>query len=548
MRTGRPGGIAFTVAVFALACGGDPEPPKLTVVIVVDQMRADYMDRFADGFTGGLGWLARSGARFTDAHQDHARTETAAGHATLVTGVFPSRHGIVGNSFYNRLAEARQYSVGDSTSPIVGFADDAGMSPANLLTTTIGDWLKDVRPASKRYSVAIKNRSAITMGGKHPDGVYWYHYDTGRWITSTYYRTSYPAWVEAFNEAGHAAAYFGQEWTLSRTEDAYAESREDAFPNEADGTNTTFPHLMGQTDGDPDWRFFADLPNSPFGTELTLAFARELIVNEGVGTDATPDILFLGLSSADWVGHEYGPYSREVQDYYLQLDRYLGEFFSFLDEHVGAGQYVVALSADHGVLPMPEELTRRGIAAGRYDLRPLRREIRQVARAAAEAGELPAPPELVFTGGIALRFSEATPTSEQLAAFRQRLADLIRSKPEIAQAYTYDELLDGVGSGKIFGRHLRSFHPDRSADVFFELTENYLSGATPRGTSHGSAWDYDTSVPLIFAGPGVIPGEHGEYTRTVDMAPTLARLLGITPPDALDGRVLTVGLSERLSR
>jgi len=148
MRTDRMGGIAFTVAVFALACGGDPEPPKLTVVIVVDQMRADYMDRFADGFTG-----------FSDAHQDHARTETAAGHATLATGVFPSRHGIVGNSFYNRSAEARQYSVGDSTSPIVGFADDAGRSPANLLTTTIGDWLVDASPDSKRYSIAIKDRS-----------------------------------------------------------------------------------------------------------------------------------------------------------------------------------------------------------------------------------------------------------------------------------------------------------------------------------------------------------------------------------------------------
>ena len=306
---------------------------------------------------------------------------------------------------------------------------------------------------------------------------------------------------------------------------------------------TSPDNRMGQTDGNPDRRFFADLPNSPFGTELTLAFARELIVNEDVGTDATPDMLFLGLSSADYVGHEYGPYSREVQDYYLQLDGYLGEFFAFLDEHVGAGRYLVALSADHGVLPIPEELTRRGIEAGRHDFRPLIREIRQVGQAAAEAGELPAPPELVFTGGIALRFSDATPTSAQSAAFRHRLAELIRSEPDIAQAYTYDELLDGAGSGKMFGRHLRSFHPDRSADVIVELIENYLTGATPRGTSHGSAWDYDTNVPLIFAGPGIIPGEHGEYTRTVDMAPTLARLLGITPPDALDGRVLTVGLS-----
>jgi predicted AlkP superfamily pyrophosphatase or phosphodiesterase len=543
MRRSRPGGIVLTVAVCALACGGEREPPRLTVVVVVDQMRADYMDRFADGFTGGLGWLANSGARFTDAHQDHARTETAVGHATLATGVFPSRHGIVGNSFYNRLAESRQYSVGDSTSPIVGFADDAGMSPANLLTTTIGDWLKEVSPASKTHSIAIKDRSAITMGGKHPDDVYWYHYATGRWITSTYYRTAYPDWVAAFNDAGHANAYFGREWTLSRSEDAYAESREDAFPNEADGTNTTFPHLMGQTDGDPNRRFFAGLPNSPFGAELTLAFARELIINEGVGTDATPDMLFLGLSSADYVGHDYGPYSREVQDYYLQLDHYLGEFFSFLDEHVGAGQYVVALSADHGVLPIPEELIRRGVDAGRHDLRPLYREIRQVGQAAAESGELPTQPELVSSGGIALRFSDGAPLPEQLEAFRQRLADLIRSEPDIAQVYTYDELLDGAGSGKMIGRHQRSFHPDRSADVIFHLNENYLSGSTPRRTSHGSPWDYDTNVPLIFAGPGIIPGEHGEYTRTVDMAPTLARLLGITPPDSLDGRVLPVGPS-----
>ncbi len=554
MRTGGLGSITLIVTALALGCGGGTRnaqttpqpraaPPRLAVVLVVDQMRADYLDRFADQFTGGLNWLRSEGARFSNAHQDHARTETAPGHATLSTGLFPSHHGIVGNSFYQRSTQTREYSAGDSTSPLIGFPDEAGRSPAPLLTTTIGDWLKEVSPASKTYSVAIKDRSAILMGGKRPDGVYWYHSNTGRWITSTYYRAAYPAWVETFNNAQHAAAYFGREWTLCCEEDAYARSREDAFPAEADGTHTTFPHLMGQTNGEPGRRFFTALPNSPFGTELTLAFARQLIANEGLGTDSIPDIVFLGVSSADYVGHAYGPFSREVQDYYLRLDRYLGEFFSYLDAHIGAGRYVVVLSADHGVAVMPEELTRRGVEAGRFDPGPLVQEIRQLGRSAAEAGELPTAPELVFNGGIALRFPDRPPTSDQLTAFRSRLADLLLSKPHIDQAYTYEELLQGAGAGLIFDRHLRSFYPDRSADVVLNLTENYLTGTTPRRTTHGSPWDYDTHVPLVFAGPGTVPGEHLEYTRTVDMAPTLARLLGITPPDDLDGRALPVGQS-----
>lgn len=526
----------FLCALVVVGCGA--QDPRLVVVLSVDQMRADYLDRFESQFTGGFRWLLDQGAVFTDAHQDHAETSTSPGHATIATGVYPSRHGIVANNFFVRAAARSIYSVADSTHTILGFPGDAGRSPAKLLRPALGDWLKEQSPNSKVISVALKDRSAILMGGLHPDGAYWYHNATGRYVTSSYYRASYPAWVDEFNESGRPVRYYGREWIRLLPDDQYAASREDAFAAEADGIRTTFPHRLAGPGGTPDARFFTSLRATPFGDEMTLAFARDIVVHEALGQDDAPDILFLGLSAADILGHPYGPFSQEVQDYYLRMDRLLADFFAFLNQQVGAEGYVVALSADHGVLAMPEELARRGVEAARLSTRGLRNVVRDAVQEAVDHGIIERAPEVLFGAGVLFDFGGDEPPAASLAHFRRHVAEKMLGHEAIAVAYTFDEVAEGAGTGAVFERYRRSFHPDRAGDIMFAGPENHLLTSSPTGTSHGSPYDYDSHVPLIFAGPNIPAGRHDGFVQTVDIAATLAVLLGIEAPDDLDGEVL----------
>ena len=525
-------------ALFLVGCGA--QGPRLVVVLSVDQMRADYLDRFGPQFTGGFRWLIDRGAVFSDAHQDHAVTSTAPGHATIATGVFPSRHGIVANSFFVRDAGRSTYSVADSTREILGFPDDPGRSPANLLRPGLGDWLKAQSRDSKVFSVAIKDRSAILMGGQHPDGAYWYHNGTGSYVTSSYYATSYPQWVAEFNESGRAARYYGREWTRLLPEDQYGASREDAFAAEGDGEHTTFPHRLAGPSGTPDARFFGSLTGTPFGDELTLAFARELMVHEELGRDDVPDILFLGLSAADIIGHPYGPFSQEVQDYYLRVDGMLMNFFDFLNQQVGVDAYVVVLTADHGVLPMPEELARRGTEAARVSTAGLRGVVQAAVREAVEHGIVVQAPAIRFGSGVMFDFGDQEPSTESVAQLRKHVAERMLGHDAIAVAYTFDEIQSGSLHGVVFERYQRSFYPNRVGDVMFNGPENHLLTRSRTGTSHGSPYRYDSHVPLVFAGKDIAPGRHDEPARTVDLSATVAAILRIDPPDDIDGRVLPV--------
>ena len=502
-------------------------------------MRADFLERFASEFRGGFARLLEQGAVFTDGHQDHALTVTAAGHATIATGVYPARHGIVGNDFYDRASGRSMYCAEDSTAAILGFPDDPGRSPANLLRRTVGDWLKIAWPESKVYGVAIKDRAAIISSGESADGAYWYHLETGRFVTSAYYESDYPEWVDAFNRDRPASAYYGQEWTKLLGDEHYAASREDAFDAEFDGENTTFPHRAGSGVGTPDALFFQMLPFTPFAEELTVEFANELVVREELGVDEAPDILFLGLSSADYIGHAYGPYSQEIEDYYLRVDQHLEAFFGFLDEHVGPDHYVVVLSSDHGVMAMPEELQRRGHDAGRFDPQPLNQMARQIVEEAVVESLVPTMPRLLPVNGLALGFSDPLPPPESVTALRRRIAERVEAHELVERVFTFDELAAAeIHGNDVVGRFRRSFHPDRSPDLALHYKENYLAFPQATFTSHGSAHRYDTHVPIVFMGPGVRAGRHERRVRTVDIAPTLAMLLGISAPDDLDGEAL----------
>jgi predicted AlkP superfamily pyrophosphatase or phosphodiesterase len=517
---------------------GSAPTPRLVVVISVDQMRADYLDRFDAQFTGGLRWLIDNGLRFTKAHHDHATTSTGPGHTTLGTGVFPSHHGIVGNDYYDRRLRRSTYSMADSTSAILNYPEAPGRSPANLLHDGLGDWLKAQSPESKVYSVAIKDRAAIPLAGKGPDGAYWFHLPTGDFITSEYYRSEYPAWVTEFNQSDRSERFCGTHWTKLFPDSAYALSREDDFPYERDSMGRVFPHLLTGTDGLPDARYFGRIPETPFGDQLTLEFAGEMMRNEGLGLDEHVDLLFIGLSAADYIGHRYGPYSQEVQDYYLRLDRMLADFFTEVEEITGADRYVVALSADHGVMVIPEELSRRGVDAARVEWRPIPRRLNEVAAALVEDGTLASAPRVRDVTGFVFDFGDWPPSPEQMKSLAELLTAELRLRPEFSAAYTFEQVITGSGSGPIFDKLVRSVHPDRGADILYAPREYYYLTNSQGGTSHGSPYEYDTHVPLVFVGAGFSAELRDEPVRTVDLAPTLAAMLNLTLPADLDGRDL----------
>jgi predicted AlkP superfamily pyrophosphatase or phosphodiesterase len=515
------------------------KPPKLVVVLVVDQMRADYLNRFGGYFTGGLARLLDSGAVFTDAHQDHAATVTAVGHATIATGAFPSSHGIVGNDFFDRAENREVYSASDSSAPLLGAPNAPGRSPQRLMRDALGDWLKLSSPESKVYSVAIKDRSAIMMAGHRADGAYWYHAPQKGLVTSTYYQQEYPAWVNSFNNSGILESYFRHGWWKLMPEEVYLASREDSFPAERGIQQFTFPYvyteLFADSTGLPSPEYYEGILYSPFGDAFVFEFAKAIVVNEQLGEDDTPDILFIGASSADYVGHDWGPLSHEVQDYYLQLDQYLDSLFVFLDSSIGRGNYLFALSADHGVSFTPEELARRGFDARRIGGWERREMLVRAVEGATRALGIDIAPNVRYMGGLFVSFPESV--TVPLTDVHEAIADSLRTLDIVADAYTFGELsADTTWHRPYLDAFQRSFYPTRIADVLIRFKEHYVTSSS--SATHGSAYRYDTHVPIILVGPNVTPGRYTDRVRTVDIAPTLALLLGLETPSEVDGHVL----------
>ena len=510
------------------------QTPKLVVVLSVDQMRSDYLSRFGPLLTESFGRLMQEGSLFTEAYHDHGITSTAPGHATISTGVFPRRNGIVSNDWWDREQHRPVYAVEDPSVEILASSESPGRSPVNLLRETVGDWLKQQSPDSKVFSVALKDRASILMAGRHPDGAYWFDDETGRFVTSTYYRKKLPGWVRDFNKAGQADSYFHEVWDRVLSEELYSPSREDSFPSESDGIDVSFPHVFRTGSDEPDPIYYEELRRTPFGDELAFSFLERMIVHERIGSDATVDLLFVGAGSGDYIGHRYGPFSQELQDYYVRFDRLLAGFLEFLDEQVGAGNYHLVLTADHGVLPMPEELARRGVDSRRIDgmytqdliITPLLRSLQDLA--------IDATPRLALLYGLAISFPEGTVSEETQTELRRLVAERLRESEFVADAYARDDA-EPTTDDEFRELHWRSFRADRASDVIIRYKRNYLQRSEPGGTNHESPYDYDRHVPLIFWGPGIVGAWYDREVRTVDIAPTVAALLGITPPDDLDG-------------
>ncbi|NIP80931.1 MAG: hypothetical protein GWM90_17625, partial [Gemmatimonadetes bacterium] len=362
---------------------------------------------------------------------------------------------------------------------------------------------------------------------------------SGRFETSSYWAEGQPSWLEALNDSGLADSLAAEPWALSRPLPVYERSRGEAlWPDEADVGG--FPYPPAAEGSTPD-RFAPSFATRPYLDELTFAVARAAVEHHGLGEDEIPDLLWVGASAADFIGHGYGPFSREVQDHFLRLDAMLGDFLAWLDERLG-GAYVVALSSDHGVLPMPEELARRGYDAGRIPADSLATSLRRALDAATTAAGVDAQ---VAAGLIVLdaymMFPEdvAEPTRRDI---RSRTAATLRRLPGIADVVTLDEVQDSTTARPLVALYRNSWFPGRSPDLWIRPRDGWLAGLGDRITAHIAPYDYDLRVPLILAGPGIVPGRYGRAVATVDLAPTLAALLAVEAGD-VDGSPLHEALA-----
>ena len=494
-RTVRPAAPAPTRP----ASGPHPrEVPRLVVLLVVDQLRSDYLDRLAPRFgPDGFKRLLREGTRFTGCAYDHALTETAPGHATLATGTNPDRHGIISNDWYDRETKKVIAAVDDPDSPLVG-ASGAGVSPRRLMVDTLGDTLRlATRGGSRVWSLAGKDRSAVFSAGRGASGAIWYDIHSGLFVTSRWYATSLPPW----------AARLDAERPADR--------------------------LLKDT-GAKDYDF---LRGTPQFHDLLFDCARRMVAAEHLGEDTVPDLLIVGLSGVDILGHQVGPYDKRIEALIVRLDAQIGTFLKYLDERVGVGRTIVALSADHGVAPTIDQAKAAGLRPDRLD-RPRLLEAMQQGLAARTDGR-PAP-RLYGDNPMEIWFE---PQELDRAGLSREAAAEAAGEAALAVAGIYGFVSEGRASVDDATRaaYAHSRFAGRSPDLFLVPAPYAIDDAESPAT-HGSPWSYDRRVPLILAGPMFRTGVEAAPCTPADLAPTLAAALHIPPPSGATGHVLAGAL------
>jgi predicted AlkP superfamily pyrophosphatase or phosphodiesterase len=527
--------------------------PRLTIVLVIDQFRHDYLQRFAGYWQGGIGRLMHEGAVFSNAHHEHAITACAPGHATLLTGSHPSRHGVVGDRWYDRTQRAIVACADDtahavlhsqSFTPPSNFA--GGKSPARMQASTLGDWLKNSDPQARVISVSAQADAAILMSGRNADAAFWLEPNTGEFVSSTYYMKQLPAWLSEWNANRFADRYRHTVWEKSLPETAYFAAREDLFTAEADGMHTTFPHRLDELDAGADTSFYRHLLSSPFGDHLTLEFAQAAIRGHALGQDNHPDLLCLSLGATDLVGHSFGPLSQEMLDHLLRLDARLESFFAWLEANVGLQNCWIVFTSDHGVLPLPEELRRRGFEAARLNEEEMRQEIANVVQELVATGMASQADSLLagWCDGIYLSHAKGQDDTLGSSIVLSQLADRLQSLSFVTKVYTESVLASaGAVPADSLARFRNAYFAGRSPDLLLHRKPLYLLGGQNQfATDHGSEFDYDTHVPLVFWGSAFKPGVHEQKIATVDLAPTLAWALGVSIQQAVDGKVLKEAL------
>lgn len=522
--------------------------PKLILQITVDQLRGDLPGRFLKNMgDGGFRYLMQHGVWYANAHHAHANTETVVGHTTLATGAHPAAHGMVANVWLDRKTGKLVYNTEDLRYPVLSadadkkLAPNDGRSPAAILVSTFSDELAiHYNGRSKIFAVSIKDRGAVPLAG-HAGKAFWFSKKSGEFVSSTFYYKRYPAWVDDWNKQRLAFRYSGKSWTLLNDKSTYMFGAADDKSWEADfaGYGRVFPHSFGKA-GDKYYTTFLTI--SPVGDELTLDFAKTLIEREQLGKHEVPDYLSISFSSTDYIGHNFGPSSLEMEDNLLRLDRTLADLFAYVDQQVGLKNTLIVLAADHGSPEIPGYVNELGIEAKyiypeKWDQEPAVAALKKkfgIGKELIKSYEHP----YVYLNYDAIRNKRL----DQAQVERAVAAELAKFEG-IALAISSTALRQGnLPSTPVIDAILRNHNPQRSGDIYVVFTPHSFlrdDDGEPTGLTHGSPWRYDTYVPVVFAGGNLNGRRVYREILTVDVAPTLAAVIGVKPPSGARGAPLT---------
>lgn len=517
--------------------------PRLIVAIVVDQLRYDYLERFGPLFgEGGFRMLMEEGAYMTSARYDYAPTVTGPGHASIFAGSPPSVHGIIGNDWFDKKTRKSVGCVSDPAMTGVGNTVLTGgkVSPHRMVGGTFADELR-LRFDSKVVGISIKDRGAVLPAGKKPLGAYWYEGVSGRFITSSYYQTELPAWLQEFNGLRRPSEFIGKKWERLLAPDKYAGldavRGEGSLPGEK---TTTFPHTVARTLKES----YEQIVPTPYGDLVLRELAEAAIEGEALGQGMGPDLLCVSFSSLDACGHRFGPYSHEVQDVVLRLDRELATLFASLEKRFAPGEVAIMLTADHGVAPTPEWAAVQGLGGERVDEVELMDEL-----LVALEGRFGAVQLLLTRGSLdgQMHFNHETLreqgiSTEELFAF---IRDWALATGKIQACFGREQLLEGRAPGAIGARVLQGYSAERGGDAVLVYKPYVLDygSLTSTGTNHGSPYNYDTHVPVLLYGAAFRPGRYADPFAITDIVPTMCAAYGVEEPAGATGKVLLKALA-----
>ena len=531
--------LFFLLILLGCSASSENKKPKLVVAIVIDQMRYDFLENLSHRYSdNGFNRLVNDGFNCKNNFYNYVPTVTGPGHSSISTGSTPKTHGIVGNNWYDRERKHSIYCTDDSNYNNVGGDDYSGnKSPNNLLVETFADINKmSNNNKSKTISIAIKDRGSILMGGKTADAAYWYYgKERAQWITSTFYMNQIPDWVKEFNKEDNLEKYL-EDWNTLKDISTYENHEIDnnSFEKLFKGKdNSAFPYdtksLMKHND------CFDMIKETPYGNTMTTDFAIEAIVNENLGKRGVTDVITVGYSSTDYIGHSFGVASVETQDTYIRLDLEIQKLLSFLDKEIGKNEYTLFLTADHGVLEIPAYLSSTGVNAQAVSENDLTNKVVKKLNdvLGIEVKKLIAN---VDNSQIYLNDEVISEMNLNKSKVVNELVKILESFDFISKAYTADFIL---GSSELIEYEKliqNGYHKERSGDIALILKENVIF-YNGKGTTHGSGYNYDTHVPLIFYGYGIKKGETLNHTEIPDIAPTISKLLGLEMKNST-GKVL----------
>jgi len=513
------------------------QKPKLVVGIMVDQMRWDYVNRFKPFFKSSAGFqrFINEGATVDNTLIPYLPTVTASGHACVYTGSVPALHGIAGNEWYDNVKQKKIYCVEDANVQTIGSSNNAAgqMSPVNVWTTTLGDEIKLANNfKSKVVGISLKDRGAIIPAGHSANGAFWYDSKSGNFISSTYYGKSLPTWVTNYNNLHRPDSLYNLDWNLSLPASVY-EANCDVDENKYESTPfgkeaKHFPYVLKSFIA----KDYGKISTTPYGNSLVEELAKQAIVNEAMGTDDITDLLAISFSSPDYIGHSFGPDSWETMDGYIKLDELLADFFNYLDKQVGKDNYTVFLTADHAVANIPAFNSKHQIPAGLSNEAAVKNEISSMLTAKGLNANL-----ISNISEDNIHFNH--PLMDSLHISQDVLIDLISSylekKPEVLQVVDARHAAIAPLPASLRERVVNGYSAQRSGDLVIINKSGYVDGFAT-GTSHGTLYNYDAHIPLLFFGKGIKKTAVHRETYMTDIAPTITTLLGIQMPSGSIGK------------